>query len=252
MGKGKSILPILFPGCLYEKMLKMIVPFSIRGFLWYQGESDDVPGRQVLYENMLTGLISDWRKLWHQEEIPFLIVQLPGWEHWIDSENQDFATIRRCQEHVADKVKNVYLCSISDAGERNNIHPKNKKIVGHRLALLARGHIYGEHLLCDAPRIRQILREKNSMVISFMHVEGGLKVDGNHINALKVKQGSHELPFSFTVSGENIVLIFETEIKGSVNVEFAQDKWFLVNLYNQADIPAIPFSICCEKEGIYK
>ena len=99
---------------------------------------------------MLTAMISDWRALWENTELPFLLVQLPGWENWLDSPgNLDYMTIRKCQEMVARTVDHAWLCSISDAGERMDIHPKNKKVVGERLALLARGHVYGESLLCE-------------------------------------------------------------------------------------------------------
>ena len=76
------------PGALYEHMVKPTAPFAIRGFLWYQGESDDEAGRAHLYERMLTGLIGDWRRLWGDETLPFLIVQLPGFERWLECVNQ--------------------------------------------------------------------------------------------------------------------------------------------------------------------
>lgn len=249
MEEIEGLLPVAFPGCLYENMVKTIAPFSIRGFLWYQGESDDVPGHQALYKDMLTGLIYDWRKLWQERELPFLLVQLPGWERWMDIEEQDFCTIRSCQETVASTVENVCLCSISDAGEQCDIHPKNKKIVGRRLALLARGHVYGEDILCDAPRMCKIIREKNRMTIAFEHAKGGLKLEGSKVNALKVWKDQEEIPFQAKVEGENLVLTLEDDLSGTMYVGFAQEKWYQVNLYNQSDIPAIPFSMHCEKLG---
>ncbi len=246
MEEIQGLLPSAVPGCLFEHMTRAIAPFGIRGFLWYQGESDDLPGHQALYKEMLKGLIYDWRKLWQEKELPFLVVQLPGWERWMESENQDWTTIRNCQEQVADTMENVYLCSISDAGEQYDIHPKDKKVVGHRLALLARGHVYGEELLCDAPRPRRAVREKNRIVLAFDHAEGGLKVEGSQISALKVYRDQKELSFQAEVEGENLVLTLENDLTDPVDVEFAQEKWYLVNLYNQSDIPAVPFSIHCE------
>lgn len=170
--------PQAIPGSLYEHMVKQAAPYSVRGVLWYQGESDDVPGRNKLYKDMLAGLISDWRILWGDETISFLIVQLPGFEKWMmNATKNQYSIIRSCQQYVTDTVKNTYLCSISDLGEEMDIHPKNKKDVGNRLALLARGHVYGEAL------------------------------------------------------------------EEQVNIQFAQTSWYIVNLYNQAGIPAIPFEL---------
>ena len=90
---------------------------------------------------MLTAMIGDWRALWNDKELPFLLVKLPGWENWLDSPgNLDYMTIRKCQEMVARKVDHAWLCSISDAGERMDIHPKNKKVVrGGKVEAL---HVY--------------------------------------------------------------------------------------------------------------
>lgn len=98
----------IMPGILYEYMVKQITPFSARGVLWYQGESDDVPGLQSLYTDMMKGLVSDWRKLWKDEALPFFEVQLPGWRDWMMQTNLDYATIRRCQEEAAKTVDGLY------------------------------------------------------------------------------------------------------------------------------------------------
>lgn len=161
-----ELMPSMIPGCLYEHMVKPLAPYGVRGVLWYQGESDDVDGRQSCYADMLGALIADWRALW-AEPLPFLVVQLPGWERWLASECGDYAAIRECQRRVADGTASVYLCSIADAGEQYDIHPKNKKVVGERLALLARGHVYGEDVLCDAPRPDACERRKRELRIHF-------------------------------------------------------------------------------------
>lgn len=90
-----AVLPQRFPGCLYEHMVKKISPFTVRGILWYQGESDnEEEGTNVLHEAMLTGLIKDWRELW-QEQLPFLMVQLPGFGSWLDTVNNEYPIILR-------------------------------------------------------------------------------------------------------------------------------------------------------------
>ncbi|MCD7763755.1 MAG: sialate O-acetylesterase, partial [Lachnospiraceae bacterium] len=110
--------PQTVPGCLFEHMLKSIAPYTVTGVLWYQGESDDeAVGQQEIYQVMLRSMIEDWRKELDCPDLPFLIVQLPGFKKWLFVENQDWSKIRKAQESVADADENVMLCSISDAGE---------------------------------------------------------------------------------------------------------------------------------------
>ena len=237
-----SFLPQNIPGALYEHMLKAVAPFAVRGVLWYQGESDDEMHHADLYASMLTALIGDWRKLW-KEELPFLIVQLPGFESWLQVACDRFDLIRAAQEQVSDQVPGVYLCSISDAGEQYDIHPKDKQVVGERLALLARGHVYGENLLCDAPRAREATREGKEITLRFEHAEGGLVLRGETVSALRVTVGEKELPFQASVSGETLRIRLTEDTPGPVRVDFAQEKFYLVDLYNQSGIPAVPFSL---------
>ena len=236
--------PQMIPGSLYEHMVKEAAPYTVRGVLWYQGESDEELGQQELYQGMLTALISDWRKLWHEETLPFLIVQLPGFDSWFGCVNHGFHIIRQCQQNVVDADDNLYLCSISDAGEQFDIHPKNKMVVGERLALLALGHIYGKQILCDAPRFAAVERNGGRIVLSFVNADGGLVIKGDTVNALVVLEGEKELQVSAGVEGACLILEL-SEKCGAVQINFAKTAWYQVNLYNQSGVPAIPFSVVC-------
>lgn len=237
-----GLQPQAIPGSLYEHMLKSIAPYTIKGFLWYQGESDDVPGRNVLYKDMLSGLTADWRKLWGDETLPFLIVQLPGFGCWLmNTEENHYPVIRRCQEEAADTLNDTYLCSISDVGEEKDIHPKDKKTVGSRLALLAWGHVYGKDILCDAPRAEYAERNKDGLTITFNHAGDGLKIKGDRLNALQIFAGDKELVYSAYAEGNQLIIRLNPQSDAPLAVKFAQTSWYQVNLYNQADIPAVPF-----------
>lgn len=240
------LMPQTIPGCLYEHMLKTVSPYAIRGFLWYQGESDDdIPGMNVLYKDMLTGLIGDWRALW-QEELPFLLVQLPGFDKWLlNTQENHYPVIRKCQEEVANTVKGTHLCSISDAGEERDIHPKNKKVVGERLALLARHYVYGEELLCDAPAAKHIVKDGARITVTFANVGKELHISGKELTALKVMTEKEELAFSIRIEGDRMIIVLEKDTTEKVKVAFARTSWYLVNLYNEAGIPAIPFEFVC-------
>lgn len=231
------------PGCLYEYMVKATAPYTARGILWYQGESDDVPGMQVLYQKMLTALIQDWRGLWNDPTLPFLIVQLPGWKSWMMQENMDYMTIRYCQEKTTKEVENTWLCSISDAGEELDIHPKDKRTVGNRLALLARCHVYGEDILCDAPQLEKAQREEGKIILTFANAGSTLRVKGNRVNALVVSRNEEKLEFAEQIEGNHLILTFKDATEDSVKVELAQCPWYRINLYNDAGIPAIPFTV---------
>ena len=239
------LLPKDVPSALYEHMVKTIAPFTARGVLWYQGESDDVPGRQGLYRDMLTALISDWRALWRDPQLPFLIVQLPGWEKWINLVNYDYMTIRRCQQETADTVPGAYLCSISDSGEQLDIHPKDKKVVGERLALLARCHVYGEEVPCDPPRASGAVREQDDVIrIFFEHTYGAMGIEGGAIAALQVYDGETQISYEAETVGEALVIrLTQPRTAGALRISLAKERWYRVNLYNAAGLPAVPFEL---------
>ena len=234
--------PNSVPGCLFKHMVKRIALFQTKGVLWYQGESDDISGKQKFYEEMLIALINEWRVLFDNEGLPFFIVQLPGFRQWIDLPNYNFQKIRECQERVSKTVPNTWLCSISDAGEEMDIHPKNKKIVGHRLALLAKGHIYGEKILCDAPMFSKYKKVKAGIELYFTNADGGLDVCGGDMQALQLFSDGKEINYIYYLEDDHILIIYEQEYK-EVNIRFAQTAYYHVSLCNRAGIPAIPFEL---------
>ena len=246
--KLKMPQPQIMPGCLYEHMVKSVAPYTVRGILWYQGETDDeIEGDcQKLYGQMLKAVMKDWRDIWKESEMPFVIVQLPGWEDWIGAHGRAFNIIRKCQQDVVESDPWSWLCSISDAGERHDIHPKNKKVVGYRLALLAMGHIYGKEILCDPPQADEIQRFGNELRIRFNNAKGGLHIKGEKIESLTVKVNGESISFEEKLQEEYLVLKLPKQFnENTVKVEFAQTQWFKVNLYNRGELPAVPFSFEC-------
>lgn len=237
-----SFQPQGIPGCLYEHMVKKLAPFAIRGVLWYQGESDDAIGQQHLYKNMLRAVIHSWREVFQDVKLPFLIVQLPGFRQWLDLPNNNWQIIRDCQNRVVKATANTWLCSISDMGEERDIHPKDKEIVGHRLALLARGHIYGENILCDAPEMANWERTETGVKLMFSNADQGMRLRGEYLQALHIFAEEKEVNYIYDIEGNSLVLSFDVN-QAKVKVCFAQTDFYRVNLYNYADIPAMPFHI---------
>lgn len=231
-----------FPASLFENMTKELNGYGARGVIWYQGESDDEIKDSSVYEYVLEGLIKDWRQNFNDEHLPFYIVQLAGFDEWLEVKAYDYPGLRKSQIKVTDKVDNTYLCSITDSGQKDDIHPKNKKIVGHRLALLAKKYTYGEDLLCDAPRFKSATKEKNIIFIDFEN-SYGLHIADEKINNLEIyNQDNKKVMYNAKIENDRLILVLDREEKSSkFIIKFATDNWIKVNLYNKAEIPAIQF-----------
>lgn len=234
------------PGALFQHMVLPIAGFSARGVLWYQGESDDeFDGSQWRYEQALRTIIDDWREAWRNPELPFLVVQLPGFGSWMHVAANDYVTIRACQQRVADTTEGAWLCSVGDVGDERDIHPKVKRPVGERLALLALRHLLGRDVLADAPRCVRAEQCGRCIALTFDNVGEGLALDGKTVEALEVRCDGEPAGFSTRVDGTRLLLELESEPAGQVTVRFAQSNWYRINLHNEAHVPALPFVIDC-------
>lgn len=225
------------PGGLYETMLKKIVPYTARGIIFYQGESDEQYADT--YEYMLAELIRQWRVLW-KEELPFLMVQLAPFEEWMGSTGERYPILREAQEKVSKRLEQVYLCSSSDAGMQWDIHPKEKRKIGERLAMLARGHVYGEVIDCEPPEVSSVTCEANHIVVQFHHAEG-LHLEGEQLEALKVCDPRGNILQPDEILIENGKLHLYGRWPQNIQIEFAWSPYYKVNLYNKWKNPAKPF-----------
>ena len=242
-GSGEMVLPQVGPyseyrpGGLYEVMLKKVAPYPIRGVIWYQGESDE--GKAELYNTVFSKLIECWRDLWN-EEIPFLFVQLAPFGEFMGGNGDRYPILREQQELVSKTVPNTWMISSSDAGMEWDIHPKYKKPIGTRLALLARGHVYDENILCDPPEFLNAVRISDGIRINFKNAEG-LHLNGERVNALVFRDAEgKELELSkISVTEDGLQII--GEIPENVKVSFAKTGYYEVNLFNKEGNPAKPF-----------
>ena len=234
------------PGALFTYMVLPIAGFATRGVLWYQGESDDeIDGAQWRHEEALRTVIADWREAWKRPDLPFLVVQLPGFGDWMGMEPNDYMTIRACQQKVADTDEHVWLCSASDMGDKHDIHPKEKKPIGERLALLVMNHLLGMPVPADAPRCTSAERKGSFVILHFENAAGGMLLEGAECNALEVLCDGSPLPFRAAARGDTLVIMLDGTHEGPLEVRFAQTNWFRTNLYNGAEIPALPFAMSC-------
>jgi len=233
-----------FRSCgLYHTMLEKIMPYTAAGVIWYQGEADT--NRADIYDKMFGTMIRCWRDGWN-EELPFLFVQLAPLGTFAVSKGETFVPIRAMQEKVSKTVPKAYMACIMDAGMEFDIHPKKKKPVGERLALLALGKVYGKDILCESPEAVGISKENGAIKVTFDNAGEGLYVSGEKINAVELYiDGKPEDDYTAKAEGSQL-LIKNPRITENTKVElrFAWVGYCEVNLYNSAGLPAKPFVLC--------
>lgn len=243
------------PCGLYESMLQSVAPYSIRGVIWYQGETDGDTHPEI-YRTLFPSLIRCWRELWG-EELPFLFVQIPPLaplEQYMICMGDSYPIIRRAQQHTADTVKNTGMAVATDAGMQYDIHPKKKKPVGYRLALQALAKVYGKDVLCEAPTLSGCKTEDGKITLTFENAGTGLylaecapygqQIGQNRLGGIQVIQEGIELTekdFDARAEGSEVVLLNEKiRADATIKIRLAETAWHLVNLYNSEEIPARP------------
>ena len=139
------------PCGVYDTMVRKIAPFSVKGILWYQGESNSGEDASI-YQATMEALVSCLRSTWQDDTLPFCFMQIAPFTRWLGCTGEGYAVVRHQQDLAAASIPGCYMSNVMDLGEHDDIHPKFKKEVGRRLALLALGHVYGQAGLCpDAP-----------------------------------------------------------------------------------------------------
>jgi sialate O-acetylesterase len=224
------------PAGLYNGMVAPFTPYAIKGFLWYQGETDSALDRANLYAKLLPTLIADWRRQWGQGNLPFLFVQISSY----DSPPEDWGLIRDSQRRTLD-VANTGMAVTLDIGQRDNVHPPDKQTVGARLALAGRVLAYGEiGLEFSGPLYRQTTRREAALEIWFDHAEG-LHSMGKELRGFEVAGADHRFfPARAKVEGTS-VLVSSPEVAEPVQVRYGWQSFTDANLYNSASLPASTF-----------
>ena len=181
----------------------MIAPLThtpIKGVLWYQGESN--AGRAAQYNTVLGTLFKSWRQAWGQPELPFFIVQLPGY----GDGGGNWATLRESQRQAILADAHADLVSTLDLGEHHDIHPKNKRPVGERLAEAAWAKVYGKKDAAVGPRLKSVTRDGAKVTLSFEHAKAGLETIGDASGGLELAGTDGVFhPCSLQLKGEQVV-----------------------------------------------
>lgn len=233
------------PSGLYSNMLMRIKGYSARGVIWYQGESDEV--RAEIYDKCFAALIASWREAWSCE-LPFLFVQVAPFGEWFGNLGTNYPMLRARQELAASTVPSCYMASIMDWGQEDDIHPKHKKPVGERLALLALGHIYGEDIPCDPPKAVSATLSGDEITVAFENVGGGLSLDGNAINGLELfADGASVKSFDARLEQNKIYISVPTAARGkSLEVRYCYLPYCEANIHTAQGLCAMPFALTVE------
>lgn len=244
------------PSVLYNGMIQPLVPFAIRGAIWYQGESN--AGTPVLYQTLFPTMIKDWRRVWGQNDnFPFLFVQLANYMKRESEPTQGeggWPGLREAQNMTL-SLPNTGQAVIIDIGEADDIHPQNKDTVGQRLALAGLKVAYGQNVAYSGPTYDSMAVEGNKVRVKFKNAGGGLMIGAAPAIRLneQAKKPAEKL-IGFAVAGEDkkfvwanaqidgdSVLVWADGIAKPVAVRYAWANNPACNLYNKEGLPASPF-----------
>ncbi|CAA9286911.1 MAG: GH2 [uncultured Adhaeribacter sp.] len=229
------------PTLLYNAMIKPLVPYALKGMIWYQGESN--AGRAYRYRDLFPEMITDWRQKWGQGNFPFLFVQLANFMK-TDTEpvESEWAELREAQAKTL-AVPNTAMAVIIDIGEANDIHPKNKLDVSKRLALAAQKLAYKKSGEYSGPVYKSMKVEGNKIRLTFDHAPDGLVAkNGGPLKGFAIAGADHKFVWAEARIEGKTVVVSSSEVSNPVAVRYAwANNPDQANLYNQANLPALPF-----------
>jgi len=230
------------PSLLYNAMINPLIPYRIKGVIWYQGESNTPRSKE--YEITFPNMIKNWREDWQQGDFPFLFVQLANFKKGKSTTHDDaWAELRETQTKTL-SVKNTGMAVAIDIGDAYNIHPLNKQDVGKRLMFSALKVAYGRDIVHSGPIYKSMQIEENKAILSFDHIGSGLLVKNKHGYINEFEIAGEEKKFYWArakLEGDKIV-VWSDEVKTPLAVRFG---WACnpagFNLYNKEGLPASPF-----------
>ncbi|MDR1371581.1 MAG: sialate O-acetylesterase [Dysgonamonadaceae bacterium] len=239
---NRNMPPIIryTPVGLYNSMIAPAINTSIKGVIWYQGESNT--GRANEYEKLMSDLIADWRDKFDNPQLPFIYVQLANFMKVQKAPMESgWAELRNVQRKTL-YIPNTGMAVAIDLGEWNDIHPLNKKELGRRLALEAQRVAYGESLVSQGPLYKSMEIKNNSIILTFTSVGSGIYTNLDlHGFAIAGEDGKYEWANAVVIAKDKIK-VWNNSIKSPVKVRYAwADNPDDANLKNKEGFPASPF-----------
>jgi sialate O-acetylesterase len=226
------------PAGLFNGMVAPAKDFTIKGVIWYQGETDSSAGRAPLYERTFPAMITDWRARWGEGDLPFLFVQLSS---FTSTPEETWGIIREAQRRTL-KLANTGMAVSLDVGQADNVHPPDKQTVGARLALAARAVAYGEAVEFSGPLFREATPDGGAMRVYFTHAEG-LKARGSILEGFEVAGADRYFHAAAARVDGDTVMANAAEVARPMYVRYAwANAPMTANLYNGAGLPAAGFT----------
>ncbi len=229
------------PTSLYNAMIAPLINYSVKGFLWYQGEANT--NRAEEYAKLQPAQIIDWRSKWKQPGAPFFFAQLPGFMdyNYLPSESQ-WAMLRESQLRSL-SVPNTAMAVTIDLGEWNDIHPDNKKDVGERLALAALKFSYNENIVYSGPTYQSATIDNGKIMISFTNTGSGLLAnDGEELSEFAIAGADKKFVWAKAKIEGDKIIVWNDSVANPMYVRYAwADNPVNPNLYNKEGLPASPF-----------
>lgn len=226
------------PAGLYNGMIAPLAPYTIKGAIWYQGETNSDPKRAPMYHRFFSAMIQDWRNQWREGDFPFLYVQISNF----NSPGENWGAVRDAQRRTL-AVSNTAMAVTLDIGEKGNVHPPDKQTVGARLALAARALVYGEpQLEYSGPLFRTSTIEGDSIRVWFDHAESGLSAHGAAPAGFEIAgEDGKFVPATARIDGSTVVVQAQG-ISHPKYVRYGWASWTDANLFNKEGLPASTFT----------
>ena len=220
------------PFGLYNGSIAPLVPYAIRGAIWYQGESNSGRGKE--YQTLFPAMITGWRKVWGQGDFPFLFVQ-------IAPHGGMSPEIREAQRLTVQTTQNTAMAVTLDVGDAADIHPKPKQPVGARLALAARALAHGEKIEYSGPDYDSLSVSGNKATLSFKHIGGGLAAKDGALKGFTISGPDGKfVEAKAAIDGEKIVVTSDA-VAAPTAVRYGWSNVPEASLWNKAGLPASPF-----------
>jgi sialate O-acetylesterase len=228
------------PANLYNGMLMSVMPYAMRGVIWYQGEANSA--RAYQYRSLFPLMIKNWRDDWKQGDFPFYFVQLANFMAAKPEPSESaWAELREAQSMTL-QVPHTGQAVIIDIGEANDIHPKNKQEVGKRLALWALAKDYGKEVVYCSPMFKSMACRGSELVLQFDHLGGGLVAkDGPLVKGFAVAGADHKFVWAEAKIVGDTVVVSSPQVPQPAAVRYAWADNPERNLYSKAGLPVCPF-----------
>jgi sialate O-acetylesterase len=242
MDENGGVGPNAYPTLLFNAMVNPLIPYGIKGAIWYQGESN--ADRAYQYRKAFPLMITDWRKHWGYD-FPFLFVQLASFVAGDPNGSQGsaWAELREAQAMTL-SLPNTGMAVTTDIGEAHDIHPRNKQDVGKRLAAAALYKVYGEELVYSGPTFASMKKDGNRITLSFNDKGSGLmaKDKYGYLKGFEIAGADQQFRYAKAHIENNQVVVYQDGLTDPVAVRYAwADNPEDANLYNKEGFPAAPF-----------